>query len=338
MIEIHEELTTWIKSNRPLNTTKTYNTYQQQFTSFQHQQNLPTGPLPYMQQAIQVSAFIQHLTNENKAPSTIQTAAAAVASEIAISSTDPNASSLLTNPLVKKTLQTAKKKNAKEKKQATPLTNDIIKKITTTAQTEISNNSTPTQEVVRDMTLILITQKACLRASEACALNWEDISFSTVLLDQKDKKEKREVMKVFVRKGKTDQERKGHTSLILQASDPQMCAIKWYTDYVHPLKNYRVIGRRNSSAPTPLIQQLKNDNPLSPATVSHIIKKWITKIGMDASKFSSHSCRRGGATEAARKGASIKQIMTHGNWKSDAVLAYIEASDEELLGAAISLT
>ena len=43
-------------------------------------------------------------------------------------------------------------------------------------------------------------------------------------------------------------------------------------------------------------------------------------------KMSSHSLRRGFATEAARKGASMPAIQRHGRWRSvKTVVEYIEA-------------
>lgn len=217
--------------------------------------------------------------------------------------------------------------NAKKPKRAAPLTNNILRQITAAAKARIITHPDEAQSVTRDMAIILIMQKASLRASEACNLMWQDISFGTLTTtDKANKSVKKEVMKIFIRKSKTDQTQEGHTALIIQADTSNTCAIDWYLDYVSPLKGYRVIGPQNT---TPLFQQLNNKDPLKPDTVSKIIKKWVATIGLDESLYSSHSCRRGGTTEAARKGASIQQLMKSGNWKSKAVLAYVEPDDED---------
>ena len=43
----------------------------------------------------------------------------------------------------------------------------------------------------------------------------------------------------------------------------------------------------------------------------------IRTIGLDRAMFGMHSFRRGGATEAARRGISDRLFKKHGRWKSD---------------------
>lgn len=68
-----------------------------------------------------------------------------------------------------------------------------------------------------------------------------------------------------------------------------------------------------------------NAQPLSPQSVSLIIKKVATACQLpQANTFSSHSLRRGFATTASRKGAPFISIMRHGRWRNEStVLAYI---------------
>lgn len=46
----------------------------------------------------------------------------------------------------------------------------------------------------------------------------------------------------------------------------------------------------------------------------------------NATQFSSHSLRRGGATAAYEAGVSLEAIMRHGRWRSSAVLTYVRES------------
>lgn len=61
-----------------------------------------------------------------------------------------------------------------------------------------------------------------------------------------------------------------------------------------------------------------------------VSKKWnerrldamLTAIGEDATKYSVHSLRAGGATELFLSGASMAAVQTYGRWKSDTALIY----------------
>ena len=55
------------------------------------------------------------------------------------------------------------------------------------------------------------------------------------------------------------------------------------------------------------------------------------RAGLDASKFSTHSLRRGGATFMRMSGASLQEIRERGDWKSGAVHEYLKLSLTERL-------
>lgn len=53
----------------------------------------------------------------------------------------------------------------------------------------------------------------------------------------------------------------------------------------------------------------------------------LRKIGVDPTGFSEHSMRRGGATEAAKGGASTDEIQIAGDWASlRTAEKYVDAS------------
>lgn len=56
------------------------------------------------------------------------------------------------------------------------------------------------------------------------------------------------------------------------------------------------------------------------------LRALLSKLGLDSSKFSSHSFRRGGATLAFRAGVPADQIQVHGDWSSDAYRKYLTFS------------
>jgi integrase len=56
------------------------------------------------------------------------------------------------------------------------------------------------------------------------------------------------------------------------------------------------------------------------------LRECITKIGLAADKFSTHSFRRGFTTLAHRLDISHSHIQVLGDWKSDAYKAYLESN------------
>jgi len=69
------------------------------------------------------------------------------------------------------------------------------------------------------------------------------------------------------------------------------------------------------------------EQPITARHWNRVIREMATEAGLaQADRISSHSLRRGFATEAARLGASLPAIQRHGRWRSTkTVLEYIEA-------------
>ena len=64
--------------------------------------------------------------------------------------------------------------------------------------------------------------------------------------------------------------------------------------------------------------------PLSYRALQATIKSLTQLAGFDPSEFSCHSLRRGGCTFLAIQRATIEEIRTRGDWKSDIVFKYIK--------------
>ena len=60
-----------------------------------------------------------------------------------------------------------------------------------------------------------------------------------------------------------------------------------------------------------------SSKPLSPGRAGEILKVKLKAIGLDSSKFSSHSFRSGGDTAAANLNVPDRLFKVHGRWKSD---------------------
>ena len=60
----------------------------------------------------------------------------------------------------------------------------------------------------------------------------------------------------------------------------------------------------------------------------------LASAGLDPSKYSTHSLRRGGASYAFKCGAPVELISLQGDWSSDAVLIYVAQPLERRLSVA----
>ena len=63
--------------------------------------------------------------------------------------------------------------------------------------------------------------------------------------------------------------------------------------------------------------------PLTHATFVNHLRHCLTKLGVDPSKYSGHSFRRGGASFALQCGVPTEWIKLQGDWASDAYERYL---------------
>ena len=140
------------------------------------------------------------------------------------------------------------------------------------------------------------------------AIQWEHVNFVP------------KGVEVFIARSKTDQKGEGH-----------VCAIPLGNATICPvaaLKRWR--DKSNGSNGPVFLAMSKSDGlfsrALSPASISIILKNLAIECQLpNAEEFSAHSMRRGFATSASQKGASLSAIMGHGRWRSErTVLGYIE--------------
>ena len=73
--------------------------------------------------------------------------------------------------------------------------------------------------------------------------------------------------------------------------------------------------------------------PLTSWVFNTRIRKGLTAMGLDCSRYASHSFRRGAASWAYDSGLSVETIRQMGDWKTYSCLAYIALPDASLLSA-----
>ena len=130
---------------------------------------------------------------------------------------------------------------------------------------------------------------------------------------------------ISVRKSKTIQfKEKVHKIPVAKVANRDLCAYYW-------------VRRHFLECPAPpdaqafRVPRTGHSVPLTYNFYLSVIKHLCEAAGLDQSQFSTHSLRRGGATFLRLCGASIEVIKERGDWKSDAVYAYLQASLAERL-------
>ena len=171
---------------------------------------------------------------------------------------------------------------------------------------------------MRDIFMMLLMTAGMLRESEATNLNDSDVRIERV--DGQD------VLFVFIEKIKVDQACIGHTVNISAATDPLVCPLAWFLR----LKKLGPAGCSHLFTTATGVM-------LASTTPNGILKRWMTRAGLSNVGFSSHSCRRGGASAAAAAGVERRLIMRHGNWHSSAVDVYITDSLESKLNVSAAI-
>ena len=98
----------------------------------------------------------------------------------------------------------------------------------------------------------------------------------------------------------------------------ELCAVKWTQRHFHVVP----AGPEDAAFRLPAAgRSISQDYKSYQDTLKYICEL----SGLDPSKFSSHSMRRGGATFLSMIGVSVAEIKQRGDWQSDAVYEYLKA-------------
>jgi integrase len=208
-----------------------------------------------------------------------------------------------THPAIHKTLTGIKNVHGKPKEKATPLTLETIAKIS--AFLMKSNRLID----CRNRTLLLVGFFGAFRRSELVSIKWSDITPVP------------EGMEILIPRSKTDQGGEGEVSAIPKSEDAVLCPVAALTEWrKHSSGNMDYVFRQITAGGRLL------DEAIKPHQVNVVIKSVAIACCLpDAKSYSSHSMRRGFATEASRRGAPFGSIMRHGRWRHEGtVLGYID--------------
>ena len=100
---------------------------------------------------------------------------------------------------------------------------------------------------------------------------------------------------------------------------------------IDPVQAYRdmlsLVPTNNPNDPLLLLPTATHNRiPITVSILRQAFHELLVIIGVDPALYSLHSLRRGGATAAFHKGASLMDIQRHGTWTSQAFMHYITAN------------
>jgi integrase len=211
--------------------------------------------------------------------------------------TDPTS-----HPMIRKTLSGIKHIHGKPKNKAKALTVETL-----VAMIDYLRSSSRLIDY-RNNALLQVGFFGAFRRSELVFIRWEHIHFVP------------EGVEILIPRSKTDQDGEG-----------QICAIPYGDKKLCPITAL-VAWRDQSSSQSGFVflsignnEHLKEE-AIRPNQINVIIKSVAKACQLPEVKlYSSHSMRRGFATEASKKGAPFGAIMRQGRWRHEGtVLGYIE--------------
>jgi len=204
---------------------------------------------------------------------------------------------------VKKTLRGITRLHGQPRQQASALRlSDLDLILATLSQEDALLN-------VRNKALLLLGFFGAFRCSELVSLTWEHTQFVS------------DGLIITLARSKTDQTGQGAPVIIPFGPDAR-CPVRALIDWRQASAQCSgMIFRRMNK-----VGQI-NEHGICARHWSRLIRKLAIEAGVsNAEQVSSHSLRRGFATEASRLGASMPAIQRHGRWRSTkTVLEYIEA-------------
>lgn len=206
------------------------------------------------------------------------------------------------HPLIKKTLKGISHVHGKPVKKAPPFSIEQLMLLSEYLKSQSSLSS------YRNRALILLGFFGAFRRSELVAMRWEHINFVP------------QGVEVLIPRSKTDQEGEGF-----------VCAIPYGNSIMCPvtaLHNWQEqVGMQIGAVFRRIYKGEKlGDDAITTGSINNIIKLLANACHLPhAEQYSGHSLRRGFATVASQKGATLGAIMRQGRWRHEGtVYGYIE--------------
>jgi site-specific recombinase XerD len=270
-------------------------------------------PVPATGQTL--AAYVDHLANQGRAPSTIGRALAAIGKAHSVADLPTPDRRYLERVLARYRQQWAEQ--GKSVRKAPAVSIDALRAMVDTLDPE-------TIAGIRDRAVIVVGFSLGARRSEIAALDLVDVTPQD------------EGVQIIIRRSKTDKHAQGRIVALPYGSNVATCPVRSLRDWVG------VLAARDRTT-GPLFLRINRhghlghsgvrgseDGRITGQAVSIIIRRVAERAGLDAGQaFSGHSLRRGFATAAYEASGDVLRIARHGGWKdgSPTLLGYIEEVD-----------
>jgi len=284
----------------PANTADAYDRQWRRFTTWCSERGLdPTAATGQM-----LLSYVRHLIAVPYAPASIEQALGVILSKHPMKPDTGDARRVLS------AYRRDRAESGQRQKQSAPL--EVTRLTALLGQCDAT-----TAKGLRDRVILLLGFSAMARRSELAKLDVSDVRFVD------------EGLEILIRASKTDQAGKGTEVAIPYGSRSAVCPVRAVRAWVVYLADQgitegpllRGVNRHGQVGATKMTGQ----------GINHVIKTLAEKAGVDhADEITAHSLRAGGATAAAKKGATASQIAAQGRWsvKSPTVHSYIRSANK----------
>ncbi len=211
------------------------------------------------------------------------------------------------HPAIVENLMGIKRRKGSSQKGKKPILINELRNILKVIDEEIIDDI----KKLRDKSLILIGFAGGFRRNEIVSLDYEDLEFVY------------EGVKITVKRSKTDQFGEGLVKALPYFKESVYCPVTILKRWINISKITKGSIFRRFSKGSKLSKYRLSDQ-----TVALIIKKYLSKAGIDSKNYSGHSLRSGFATSAAESGAEERNIMAMTGHKStEMVRRYIKEAN-----------
>lgn len=238
-----------------------------------------------------IGAYIAHLVELGRRPSTINRAMAAISVTLAAAGREDHPTG---HAAVRAVAAGARRQLGTAQRKARPLTPTELGRMSAALGDTLSD--------LRDRALLLLGFAAALRRREIVALYIEDVQAHPAGLE------------VTVRRSKTDQTGDGHLIPVRAAADPACCPARAWAAW------RTAAGLEEGPAFRNIDRHGNLGDRLSDRAVSLILDRAARRAGLDLDGLSAHSLRAGYVTTAAQRGHNERTIANVSRHRSIPVL------------------
>lgn len=238
-----------------------------------------------------IGAYIAHLVELGRRPSTISRALAAISVTLAAAGREDHPTA---HAAVRAVAAGARRQLGTGQRKARPLTPTELGRMSAALGDTLADH--------RDRALLLLGFAAALRRQEIVALDVEDLQIHP------------SGMEVTVRRSKTDQTGDGHLIPVRAATDPVCCPARAWSAW------RTAVGSEGGPAFRNIDRHGNVGDRLSDRAVSLILDRAARRAGLDLDGLSAHSLRAGYVTTAAQRGHSERTIANVSRHRSIPVL------------------